>query len=58
MEQLRGPVEDCLIDDLVEWSMWHYATSEFLAGSLTLLLISPLSQAVCNVRWANFHFTS
>jgi hypothetical protein len=30
MERLRGPVEDHLIDDLVEWSMWHYATSEFI----------------------------
>lgn len=47
MERLRGPVEDCLIDDLVEWSMWHYATSEFLRCSLTLLLTSSFSQTVC-----------
>ncbi|KAF8998336.1 hypothetical protein BDZ89DRAFT_1105652 [Hymenopellis radicata] len=25
LERLRGPLEDSLIDDLVEWSMWHYA---------------------------------
>ncbi|KAF8168284.1 hypothetical protein B0H34DRAFT_792908 [Crassisporium funariophilum] len=24
IERKRGPVEDQLIDDLVEWSMWHY----------------------------------
>ncbi|KZP32253.1 hypothetical protein FIBSPDRAFT_907345 [Athelia psychrophila] len=27
MERLRGPIENSLIDDVVEWSMWHYATS-------------------------------
>lgn len=27
MERLRGPIEDNLIDDVAEWSMWHYATS-------------------------------
>ncbi|KAJ7102239.1 hypothetical protein B0H15DRAFT_813790 [Mycena belliarum] len=26
IERLRGPLEDLLIDDLVEWSLWHYAT--------------------------------
>ncbi|KAF7306649.1 Membrane protein [Mycena indigotica] len=25
-ERLRGPLEDLLIDDLVEWSLWNYAT--------------------------------
>lgn len=29
MERLRGPLEDSLVDDLVEWSMWHYATSKY-----------------------------
>ncbi|KAF9535513.1 hypothetical protein CPB83DRAFT_841889 [Crepidotus variabilis] len=24
IERKRGPIEDHLIDDLVEWSMWHY----------------------------------
>ncbi|XP_006454756.1 hypothetical protein AGABI2DRAFT_215246, partial [Agaricus bisporus var. bisporus H97] len=24
IERSRGPLEDCLIDDLVEWSIWHY----------------------------------
>ncbi|KAF9568562.1 hypothetical protein CPC08DRAFT_679680 [Agrocybe pediades] len=24
IERKRGPIEDKLIDDLVEWSMWHY----------------------------------
>ncbi len=24
IERNRGPIEDNLIDDLVEWSMWHY----------------------------------
>jgi hypothetical protein len=28
MERLRDQAENCLIDDMVEWSMWHYATSE------------------------------
>jgi len=26
LERIRGPVEDKLIDDLVEWSTWHYPT--------------------------------
>lgn len=24
IERNRGPIEDNLIDDLVEWSIWHY----------------------------------
>lgn len=24
IERYRGPLEDSLIDDLVEWSVWHY----------------------------------
>ena len=24
IERKRGPIEDNLIDDLVEWSLWHY----------------------------------
>ena len=32
MERLRGPIEDRLIDDLLEWSMWHYATGEFFVA--------------------------
>jgi proteasome activator subunit 4 len=24
IERCRGPLEDNLIDDLVEWSVWHY----------------------------------
>lgn len=24
IERKRGPIEDDLIDDLVEWSLWHY----------------------------------
>lgn len=24
IERKRGPIEDSLIDDLVEWSIWHY----------------------------------
>lgn len=31
MERLRGPIEDSLIDDVVEWSMWHYAASKYLS---------------------------
>lgn len=26
IERKRGPVEDSLIDDIVEWSMWHYSS--------------------------------
>ncbi|KAJ7785985.1 hypothetical protein B0H16DRAFT_1488812 [Mycena metata] len=26
IERLRGPLEDQLIDDLVDWSLWNYAT--------------------------------
>ncbi|KAJ6627245.1 hypothetical protein B0H10DRAFT_1941394 [Mycena sp. CBHHK59/15] len=26
IERLRGPLEDLLIDDLVDWSLWNYAT--------------------------------
>lgn len=33
LERRRGPVEDNLIDDLVEWSMWHYAVIRECAQS-------------------------
>lgn len=26
IERLRGPLEDLLIDDLVDWSLWNYAS--------------------------------
>ncbi|KAI6153365.1 hypothetical protein BKA82DRAFT_3971276 [Pisolithus tinctorius] len=26
IERARGPLEDCLLDDVVEWCMWHYPT--------------------------------
>ena len=29
IERRRGDKEDKLIDNLIEWSMWHYAISEF-----------------------------
>ena len=28
IERRRGPLEDILIDDLAEWSMWHYPSGE------------------------------
>ncbi|KAH8120571.1 ARM repeat-containing protein [Phellopilus nigrolimitatus] len=34
IERLRGELEDSLIDELVEWSMWHYATVRESAQSL------------------------
>ncbi|KII93397.1 hypothetical protein PLICRDRAFT_694576 [Plicaturopsis crispa FD-325 SS-3] len=41
VERLRGPLEDSLIDDLVEWSMWNYATVREAAQSLI--------EAMCSV---------
>lgn len=39
IERARGPLEDCLLDDVVEWCMWHYPTvrqsSQALLESLT-----------------------
>ncbi|KAJ7462702.1 hypothetical protein B0H11DRAFT_2310714 [Mycena galericulata] len=34
IERLRGPLEDILIDDLVEWSLWHYATIRSYSQSI------------------------
>ena len=28
VERRRGPLEDTLIDDLAEWSMWHYPSGK------------------------------
>jgi hypothetical protein len=28
VERRRGPLEDILIDDLAEWSMWHYPSGK------------------------------
>lgn len=29
IERLRGKLEDELIDEIVEWSMWHYSTGAY-----------------------------
>ncbi|KAJ7275353.1 hypothetical protein B0H12DRAFT_1086888 [Mycena haematopus] len=34
IERLRGPLQDLLIDDLVEWSLWHYATIRSYSQSI------------------------
>ncbi|KAF7319927.1 Membrane protein [Mycena kentingensis (nom. inval.)] len=34
IERLRGPLEEMLIDDLVEWSLWNYATIRSYAQSV------------------------
>ncbi|ESK98482.1 membrane protein [Moniliophthora roreri MCA 2997] len=34
IERLRGPLEDSLIDDVTEWSMWHYAVVRIASQSL------------------------
>ncbi|KAG6832246.1 hypothetical protein H0H92_004211 [Tricholoma furcatifolium] len=34
IERRRGPVEDALIDDVVEWSIWHYAVIRRSSQSL------------------------
>ncbi|KAI5124439.1 hypothetical protein M0805_008323 [Coniferiporia weirii] len=34
IERMRGELEDSLIDELVEWSMWHYSTVRESAQSL------------------------
>ncbi|KAJ7630634.1 hypothetical protein FB45DRAFT_1027837 [Roridomyces roridus] len=34
LERLRGPLEDLLIDDLVEWSLWNYATIRSYSQSI------------------------
>lgn len=34
IERYRGPLEDLLIDDIVEWSIWHYAIIRQSAQSL------------------------
>lgn len=49
MERLRGPLEDSLIDSLVEWSMWHYATGEFGCSELDILLMPAFSETVCDM---------
>ncbi|KAJ3811833.1 hypothetical protein F5876DRAFT_38753 [Lentinula aff. lateritia] len=40
INRLRGPLEDSLIDDVTQWSMWHYAkvriSSQSLLESLSL----------------------
>jgi hypothetical protein len=38
IERLRSGQDDSLIDDLVEWSMWHYAISGLQILHLTKVL--------------------
>ncbi|KAJ7071321.1 hypothetical protein C8F01DRAFT_1216892 [Mycena amicta] len=40
VERLRGPLEDLLIDDLVEWSLWNYATIRSYGQSILESLCS------------------
>lgn len=40
MDRIRTPLDDSLIDDLVEWSMWHYAGVRELSQSLLESLCS------------------
>ncbi|KAL0579785.1 Proteasome activator BLM10 [Marasmius crinis-equi] len=39
IERLRGPQEDELIDDIAQWSMWHYA----------IIRIQALLESICAV---------
>lgn len=50
MERLRGPVENSLIDDVVEWSMWHYASSKPWLIFSSHLLTSSLSSQTVRIR--------
>ncbi|KAJ3917772.1 hypothetical protein F5877DRAFT_79643 [Lentinula edodes] len=34
IDRLRGPLEDSLIDDVTQWSMWHYAKVRISSQSL------------------------
>ncbi|KAG8927366.1 hypothetical protein FRC02_008249 [Tulasnella sp. 418] len=34
LERYKGPLEDAIIDDMMEWSMWHYATVRAQSQSL------------------------
>ena len=38
IERRRGPLEDALVDDITQWSMWNYATGKsfYLWYSLVL----------------------
>jgi proteasome activator subunit 4 len=34
IDRRRTPLEEQLVDDLVEWSMWHYATGSCFMATL------------------------
>lgn len=41
IERLCGDVESSLIDEVVEWSMWHYSSGlSYFFPSITLLIIA------------------
>lgn len=41
IERKRGPFEDLLIDDVAEWSLWHYATGMLELPSHALITDGP-----------------
>ena len=50
IERRRGPLEDSLIDDVTQWSMWNYATGKFDLFALSLCMLTILlSQRVSAV---------
>jgi hypothetical protein len=60
IERRRGPVEDSLIDDIVEWSMWHYSSVREAAQSVleslctvsaSLLLRAAKPDEFPDLRW-------
>lgn len=42
IERFRGPLEDKLIDDVVEWSVWQYAV-------IRQFVLSPLTSSSTNM---------
>jgi len=44
IERRRGPLEDILIDDLAEWSMWHYPSGEGELDEVTTLVLTQARQ--------------
>lgn len=46
-ERARGPLEDNLIDDVVEWCMWHYLVGKYSSSMYMAVTQGLRSATVC-----------
>lgn len=52
IERRRGPLEDNLIEDVVEWSLWHYPIiRQYVDYGMNYVLGTELAQEMDRPSW-------